>query len=111
MPTLRVYAPGAAALDYIVKDDEPYVILLCRAGNISLRNPVMSCWRSPHSEISYRAPHRQADVVLTEHSVSCLMAVRLQYADMDRFEPSACGRRADLLMLCLSLRLSLTRQH
>ena len=76
MPTLRVYPPGAAALNYIVEDDEPYAILLCRAGNISLRIPVMSCWMSPHSEITYRTPHRRAVVVLTEHSVSCLMAVR-----------------------------------
>ena len=76
MPTLRVYAPDAAALDYIVDDDEFNAILLCRAGNISLRIPVMSCWISPHSEITYRTPHRRAVVVLTEHSVSCLMAVR-----------------------------------
>ncbi len=75
MPTLRVYAADAAVLDYIVEDDEPYAILLCRSGNISLRIPVMSCWISPHSEITYRTPHRRA-VVVTEHSVSCLMAVR-----------------------------------
>lgn len=78
MPTLRFYAPDAAALDYIVDDNEPYAILLCRAGNISLRIPVMSRWMSPHSEITYRlmVAHRRAVVVLTEHSVSCLMAVR-----------------------------------
>ncbi|CAK0774772.1 hypothetical protein CVIRNUC_004201 [Coccomyxa viridis] len=76
MPTLRFYALDAAALDYIVDDNEPYAILLCRAGNISLRIPVMSCWMSPHSEITYRTPHRRAVVVLTEHSVACLMAVR-----------------------------------
>ena len=76
MHTLRAYAPDAAALDYIVEGDEPYAILLCKAGNISLRIPVMSCWMSPRSEISYRAPHRRAVVVLTGHSVACLMAVR-----------------------------------
>ena len=58
-----------AALEYIVEDDEPYATLLCRAGNISLRIPVMSCWVSAHSQITYCTPHRQAVVVFTEHSV------------------------------------------
>ena len=48
MPTLRVYVPDAAALDYIVENDEPYAILLCRAGNSNLRIPVMSFWISAH---------------------------------------------------------------